>query len=129
MGPGTSFAFQHDVRVRSESDRVVTLFDNGGGPPRAHQQSRGLRLALDLKRMTATRAAEYEHAAALAANYEGNLQQLADCQSLRGGASSLTSHSSTLPASASSMVASSNPRPTTAPTSFPGTAHPVRPRR
>jgi hypothetical protein len=76
MAPGTSFAFQHDVRVRANNDRIVTLFDNGGGPPRTHEQSRGLTLALDLKRMTATRTAEYRHAPALPANYEGNLQQL-----------------------------------------------------
>jgi hypothetical protein len=33
MGPGTSFAFQHDVRVHADNDRLLTLFDNGGGPP------------------------------------------------------------------------------------------------
>jgi Arylsulfotransferase (ASST) len=76
MGPGTWFAFQHDVRVRSANDRVMTLFDNGGGPPRASEHSRGLTLTLDLKRMTATRVAEYRHAPPLPANYEGNLQQL-----------------------------------------------------
>jgi hypothetical protein len=78
MGPGTSFAFQHDVRVRADHDRVMTLFDNGGGPPRAHQQSRGLKLALDLKRMIATRIAEYRQVPDLPANFEGNLQQLPD---------------------------------------------------
>ncbi len=76
MGPGTSFAFQHDVRIRAANDRVITLFDNGGGPPRANEHSRGLTLALDLKRMTATRVAEYRHAPPLPANFEGNLQQL-----------------------------------------------------
>jgi arylsulfotransferase ASST len=76
MGPGASFAFQHDVRVQSPNDRVVTLFDNGGGPPRASEQSRGLTLVLDLKRMTASRGAEYRHAPARPANFEGNLQQL-----------------------------------------------------
>ena len=76
MGPGTSFAFQRDVSVRSANDRVITLFDNGGGPPRASEHSRGLTLALDLKRMTATRVAEYRHVPPLPANFEGNLQQL-----------------------------------------------------
>ena len=76
MSPGASFAFQHDVRVRANGDRVITLFDNGGGPPRAHDQSRGLTLSLDFKRKTATRVAERRHAPALAANYEGNLQRL-----------------------------------------------------
>jgi Arylsulfotransferase (ASST) len=76
MGPGTSFAFQHDVRVRADDDAVLTLFDNGGGPPRVKDQSRGLALALDLKHMTATRTDEYRHTSALPANFEGNVQQL-----------------------------------------------------
>jgi Arylsulfotransferase (ASST) len=76
MKPGTSFAFQHDVRVRSAGDRVITLFDNGGGPPRVNEQSRGLTLTLDFKHMTATRAGEQVHTSALAANVEGNVQQL-----------------------------------------------------
>ena len=75
MGPGTSFAFQHDVRIRADNDRIVTLFDNGGGPPRINE-SRGLTLRLDPKRMTATRTAEYRHTPNLPANFEGNLQQL-----------------------------------------------------
>ena len=91
--PGASFAWQHDVRVRSDHDRVLTLFDNGGGPPRAHDQSRGLKLALDLKHMTATCTAEYRHTPSLPANYEGNVQQLPNGQTFLGGVSSRTSPS------------------------------------
>lgn len=84
MAPGASFAFQHDVRIQSANDRVVTLFDNGGGPPRSSEQSRGLTLELDHERMTATRIAEYRYAPALAANFEGNLQQLASSETFIG---------------------------------------------
>jgi hypothetical protein len=76
MGPGTSFAFQHDVRVRSINDWFVTIFDDGAGPPTVHSQSRAVKLFLDLKRMTATSVAQHEHSPALLASFEGNYQQL-----------------------------------------------------
>ena len=76
LGPGASFAFQHDVRVRSNNDLFVTMFDNGAGPPTVHTQSRGLKLMLDLKHMTARRVAEHDHAPPLLSNFEGNFQQL-----------------------------------------------------
>ncbi|MGI8428581.1 MAG: arylsulfotransferase family protein [Solirubrobacteraceae bacterium] len=76
LGRGASFAFQHDVRVRSNRDLFVTLFDDGAGPPNVHQESRGLKLFLDLKHMTATVAGEYKHGPSLLAAFEGNFQQL-----------------------------------------------------
>lgn len=76
LGPGASFAFQHDVRVRANNDLFVTLFDDGAGPPTIHSQSRGLKLILDLKHLTARRVAQHEHAPPLLANFEGNFQQL-----------------------------------------------------
>ncbi|MGI8428580.1 MAG: arylsulfotransferase family protein [Solirubrobacteraceae bacterium] len=76
LGRGASFAFQHDVRVRSGGDRFVTLFDDGAGPPSVHKESRGLKLFLDLKHMTATVAGEYKHGPPLLANFEGNVQQV-----------------------------------------------------
>ncbi len=76
MGHGASFAFQHDVRVRAANDSVVTLFDDGGGPDRVHRHSRGLRLALDTTRGVASVAAQEHHQPSLAADYEGNYQQL-----------------------------------------------------
>jgi hypothetical protein len=76
MGPGTQFAFQHDVRVRSRGDRIITLFDNGGGPPRINPGSRGLTLKLDLAHMTATRVAEQRQPSPAPADYEGNHQRL-----------------------------------------------------
>jgi hypothetical protein len=76
MGPGASFADQHDVRVRAANDRFVTIFDDGAGPPPVHKESRGLKLFLDFKHNTATRVAQHLHSPALLSNFEGDLQQL-----------------------------------------------------
>jgi hypothetical protein len=76
MGPGASFAFQHDVRVRSRHDWFVTIFDDGGGPPLVHGQSRGLELFLDLKHKTAKKVIVRDHSPRLSSFFEGNIQQL-----------------------------------------------------
>jgi hypothetical protein len=76
FGPGASFAFQHDVRVRAHNDGFITLFDDGAGPPSVHRESRALKLALDTRRMTARVVEQDVHAPALSANFEGNVQQL-----------------------------------------------------
>ncbi len=76
MGPGSAFAFQHDVRVQAAGDAYLTVFDDGAGPPHVHQESRGLKLKLDLPHMTATVAAQYRHSPKLLASFEGNAQQL-----------------------------------------------------
>jgi Arylsulfotransferase (ASST) len=78
LGPGASFAFQHDVRVRANNDLFVTLLDNGGGPPFFRSQSRGVKLILDLKHMTARIVAEHVHSPSLLALNEGDFQQLPD---------------------------------------------------
>ena len=33
LGPGASFAFQHDVRARASGDALVSMFDDGAGRP------------------------------------------------------------------------------------------------
>jgi hypothetical protein len=76
LAPGAGFAFQHDVRA-SAADRAVTLFDDGGGPPKLHDQSRGLTLKLDFAHRTATVVHQDDHAPALLADYEGNVQSRA----------------------------------------------------
>ncbi len=76
MGPGTSFAFQHDVRSVAPGDRMITLFDDGAGLPAVHKASRGLTLALDVRHRTARRAAQWRHSPPLLAEFEGNVQQL-----------------------------------------------------
>ena len=76
MGRGARFAFQHDVRVYGNADNTVTLFDDGGGPPRVHRWARGLTLALNFRHMTATKIGQDEHSPRLSPNFEGNDQVL-----------------------------------------------------
>jgi Arylsulfotransferase (ASST) len=76
LARGVSWAFQHDVRVHANNDRFVTLFDNGAGPPKVQKQSRGIKLMLDLKHMTAKQVAEHVHTPAVSSNFEGDFQQL-----------------------------------------------------
>ncbi|MBV9943107.1 MAG: arylsulfotransferase family protein, partial [Solirubrobacterales bacterium] len=76
FGSGAVFAFQHDVRLHSEADPTVTLFDDGAGLPRVHSQSRGMTVRLDDKTKTATLVIEDLHSPAVAASFEGNLQPL-----------------------------------------------------
>jgi hypothetical protein len=78
MARGAQFAYQHDARVLAPGDQLVTVFDDGSGPPRVHDQSRGLELLLDFRNMTAKVAAQREHSPALLSMYEGNFQQLPD---------------------------------------------------
>lgn len=84
LSPGAQFAFQHDVRARAGNDRTITIFDDGAGPPVAHEQSRGLTLRLDLDRDTARVVRVDEHPPSLLANFEGNLQQLGNGDQLLG---------------------------------------------
>jgi hypothetical protein len=73
---GAEFAFQHDVRLHTDTDPTVTLFDDGGGPPRTHTESRGITVHLDSDTKTATLVTQDLHSPALAAAFEGNLQEL-----------------------------------------------------
>jgi len=76
LKPGASFAFQHDVRIQAPGDRRITLFDDGGGPPTVHDQSRALTLGLDFKHMTASLVSQHDHSPPLQARYQGNVQTL-----------------------------------------------------
>jgi hypothetical protein len=84
MGPGAQFAFQHDVRIRANGDMFITVFDDGAGPPKVHSYSRGLKLFVDTKRMTARWVAGLDHAPNITANFEGNFQQLANGHNFLG---------------------------------------------
>lgn len=77
LGDGATFAFQHDVRL-SNGDQKVTLFDDGAGPPNVHTQSRGLALKLDSSKHTASVSAQFTHSPPVLAQFEGNVQSLAN---------------------------------------------------
>jgi Arylsulfotransferase (ASST) len=74
LSSGAVFAFQHDVRLHTDTDPTVTLFDDGGGPPRVHTESRAITVRLAGK--TATLVSEHQHSPALAAAFEGNVEAL-----------------------------------------------------
>ncbi len=76
LGPGAETAWQHDVRLKP--DGSITAFDNGS-TPRIHYQSRGVRLAVDARRRTATLVRAYSHPGVpLLADSQGDMQTLAD---------------------------------------------------
>jgi hypothetical protein len=82
MGKGASFAFQHDARLVSPT--LMTVFDDGGGPPAVHKQSRGLTLRLDTTHMTASLVQQDDHAPPVLSFYEGSDQLLRNGDSLVG---------------------------------------------
>jgi hypothetical protein len=82
MGPGTETAWQHDGRILPDGE--VTFFDDGSNPP-IHQQSRGLRIALDFTTHEAHLIAAYTHPdPPLLTPSQGNMQTLADGNAVVG---------------------------------------------
>jgi hypothetical protein len=73
MGAGTTFAWQHDARMRP--DGTLTIFDDGSAP-QVESQSRGIVLALDTRKLQATLAHQYVHPDPLLAVAMGNMQTL-----------------------------------------------------
>jgi hypothetical protein len=76
MGPGTRTALQHDAILHS--DGALTIFDDGAGPPQVHSHSRGIRIKLNTRKMTATLVREYDHDPPTLADFEGSVQLLQD---------------------------------------------------
>jgi hypothetical protein len=74
MAPGTRFHFQHDARLLGGNR--VSLFDDQAGPPIYAAASRGLILALDLRRHRATVARQYHRGGPSLAESEGSFQSL-----------------------------------------------------
>ncbi len=70
MGPGTSFALQHDAR--RQPDGTITIFDDNQAPG----HSRAIALRLDESAMTATLVREYPQPQGLLATSQGNVQML-----------------------------------------------------
>jgi Arylsulfotransferase (ASST) len=73
LGPGAHFAWQHDARHHPDDDSVITLFDNADAP-QEEPQSRGLSLALDMKRKTASLRHQYTHNPTVLAHMFGSVQ-------------------------------------------------------
>lgn len=77
LASGAAFAFQHDARRLTHDS--LSLFDNGGGPPRSERQSRALVLALDRRHHVARLVRAYAHPRpSLAPDSQGNVERLAD---------------------------------------------------
>ena len=75
LGRGARFNFQHDAQMLPGNE--VGLFDDEAGPPFYASTSRGLVLALNLKRRTARVAHQYSlHTKAARAESEGSEQTL-----------------------------------------------------
>jgi hypothetical protein len=74
MGRGTVTAFQHDLVVNPGG--VLSIFDDGAGPPVVHPQSRGIEVRLNDKAMTATLVRQVTHTPPLLAFFEGSVQEL-----------------------------------------------------
>jgi hypothetical protein len=74
MGAGTPTWGQHDALVLP--DGTITMFDDGAGPPTVHPYSRGIRVSVDLRSVTARLLTVYRHSPQISANFEGGVQPL-----------------------------------------------------
>jgi hypothetical protein len=75
LGHGATFGFQHDARLLP--DGTITLFDDGGGPPRVEAQSRALRLRVDMAAHTVSVVSSDDHSPdPVVTNSQGNVQAL-----------------------------------------------------
>ena len=77
LGPGATFNYQHDVR--RHADGTLTIFDNGAaipGVPGPEPSSRPMRIALDMKSMTASLVDQYLPPQGRSTWAMGNVQQL-----------------------------------------------------
>jgi hypothetical protein len=73
MGPGTTFAWQHDAR--RQADGTISLFDNGASPP-VEKFSRILVLRANDAARNVKLVRSYAHPKKLLAPFEGNAQLL-----------------------------------------------------
>ena len=76
VDPAASFAYQHDGR--RHPDGTITMFDNNAAAPGSTNGSRGIRLALDMKKMRATLVKEWKAPDGRTGWAMGNVQQLPD---------------------------------------------------
>lgn len=80
LGSGARFWFQHDARLQANGR--ITIFDDAGAPFR-ESHSRGVKLALNTAKKTATLVAQHSYAS-LRAPAEGSFQQLPNGNTLLG---------------------------------------------
>ena len=71
---GARFHFQHDAQMLAGS--TISLFDDEAGPPSYARSSRGVILALDLRRRTARLVRQFRRPADTLAESEGSVQAL-----------------------------------------------------
>jgi hypothetical protein len=74
MGPGTGFAFQHDVKLHPGG--LMSIFDNEGGPPQQASQSRGLLLNIDEANRSVTLKQAFTHKPPVYSSALGSVQPL-----------------------------------------------------
>ena len=82
MGPGTQSAFQHDAR--RHEDGTISVFDNGAGPRKVHDQSRAVVLRLDEEKIGAKLLREYTSPQERLSTSQGNMQLLPNSNVLVG---------------------------------------------
>jgi hypothetical protein len=78
----SAFTWQHDFRRRR--DGSYSVFDNGAGVTKEHEQSRGLIFKVDEAAKTVTFVKEFLHPEKLSAPTQGNFRELADGGSFIG---------------------------------------------
>jgi len=74
--PAASFRYQHDVR--HQPDGTITIFDNNAAAPTDTTGSRGIRIALDMKKMRASLVQEWNPGDGRTTWAMGNVQRLPD---------------------------------------------------
>ncbi len=74
--PGVAFAFQHAASFVPGRSNMVSVYDDGAGPPKVAKQSRALTIRLNYRRMTASLVHAYEHSPSILSFFEGNVQNL-----------------------------------------------------
>jgi hypothetical protein len=71
-----AFAFQHDARFLPQSATLLSVFDDGAGPPDVHKQSRAITIRLNYHRKTASLVRAHNHVPSVLVPFEGNVQDL-----------------------------------------------------
>ena len=82
LGSGVATAFQHDAVFHGSDE--LTIFDDGAGPPKVHQYSRGILVTINTAKKTASLVHQYTNSPQLSAAFEGSVQQLSGGETFLG---------------------------------------------